>query len=468
MNPKHAHRICSTTPPPSARKPKLNLSTHQIDQLLQPLEKFHKIFTSLFQRKEQRHWSRQYIHGQMLKLERKSIESMASNLEGGNVQAMQQFISDSPWDDTAVIHVHEQEVAKTLGHKDGALIVDGCDFPKQGHNSVGVASQHCGALGKTANCQASVVLVYASDKGHTLVDRRLFMPERWFSPEYADLRKECGVPEDLTPQTKNVLGWSMLAPLLDKEILPFQWILGDEAFGRDTKLLNKIANKGKYYFVEIPCNTLIWQPRAPHEYVSKRVDKLAATLDARHWRRVIVHEGTKGPIIAEIAVLREVFSEQALPAREEWLVVRRQSKTQPLSKWKFYRCNAPKQTSHDKLAELTAWRWPIESAIEECKTELGMDHYEVRSWRGWHHHMTMTMLSHHFLVRTRVELGEDAPALTVSQVRLLLDIVLPKREFNAETILQELQRTQQQNYAAYRSHRKRRLKQKIGQSNLKL
>src|SRR5262245_35504027 len=163
MNPKHAHRICSTTPPPSGRKPKpkLDLSTCQIDELLQPLGEFHEIFISLFQRKEQRHWSRQYMHGQMLKLERKSIESMASHLEGGNVQAMQHFISDSPWDDTAVRRVHQQVVAKTLGHKDGALIVDGCDFPKQGHNSVGVASQHCGALGKTANCQASVLLAYA-------------------------------------------------------------------------------------------------------------------------------------------------------------------------------------------------------------------------------------------------------------------------------------------------------------------
>ncbi|MGH7495459.1 MAG: IS701 family transposase [bacterium] len=464
MNPKHAHRTCSATPPPSGRKPELNLSTRQIDQMLQPLEEFHQIFISLFQRKEQRHWSRQYMLGQMLKLERKSIESMASNLEGGNVQAMQHFISDSPWDDKAVRRVHQQEAAKTLGHAEGALIVDGCDFPKQGHNSVGVASQHCGALSKTANCQASVLLVYASNKGQTLVDGRLFMPERWFSPEHADLRDECGVPEDLTPQTKNVLGWSMLTPLLDKETLPFQWILGDEAFGRDTKLLNKIAGKGKYYFMEIPRNTLIWQQRASRVYMSKRVDELAATLDAHHWRRVIVHEGTKGPIIAEISILRQVFSEKALPAREEWLVVRRSCETQSLSHWKFYRCNAPKQTSHDKLAELTAWRWPIETVIEECKGELGMDHYEVRSWRGWHHHMTMTMLSHHFLVRTRIGLGKDAPALTVSQVRQLLDIVLPKRKFNAETIRQEIQRTQQQNYAAYRSHRKRRLKQKLTNS----
>ncbi|MCK6557969.1 hypothetical protein L6R21_02120, partial [bacterium] len=118
------------------------------------------------------------------------------------------------------------------------------------------------------------------------------------------------------------------------------------------------------------------------------------------------------------------------------------------------------KTARDKLATLTAWRWPIESTIEECKGELGMDHYEVRNWRGWHHHLTMTMLSHHFLVRMRVEMGDEAPALTVSQARHLLQVVLPKRKFEAQMVLEEIQRTQKQNYAAYRSHRKHRRKQK--------
>jgi SRSO17 transposase len=462
MNLKHAQRICRATPPPSGRKPELNLVASDVDQLLPQLDQYHEIFACWFQRQEQRYWSRQYMQGQMLKIERKSIEPMARALEDGDVQAMQNFASASPWQDDVILRVHQHEVAKTLGQEDGVIIVDGCDFPKQGRNSVGVAYQHCGALGKTANCQASVLLAYASEAGHTLIDRRLFMPERWFSPEYSDLRQECGVPEDLVFQTKNELAWPMLAPLLEEEILPFQWILGDEAFGRDTKLLNKIASKNKYYFVEIPRNTLIWRQRAGRTYVSKRVDELALSMQARHWRRVIVHEGTKGPIFAEIAIVREVFSEDAMPAREEWLVIRRQSQTQPLSEWKFYRCNAPRKTSWEKLATLTAWRWPIESAIEECKSELGMDHYEVRNWRGWHHHMTMTLLSHHFLVRCRVELGETAPALTVSQVRQLLNVVLPQRKFDAETTLKEIQRTQRQNYDAYRSHRKRRLNPKTG------
>ena len=117
---------------------------------------------------------------------------------------------------------------------------------------------------------------------------------------------------------------------------------------------------------------------------------------------------------------------------------------------------AKPQTPFQRLARLTAWRWSVGNTIEECKSELGSDHYEVRGWTGWHHHQTMTMLSHHFLVRLRVKLGVDAPALTVSQTRRLLQVVLPKREFDAQSALAEIQRIQRQNCAAYRSHRKRR------------
>ena len=481
MTTTHAQRISRATPPPSGRKPKLNIASRQINGLVKQLEKYHKVFARLFHRPEQRQWALKYMQGQMLDIERKSIEPMARALDDGDVQAMQQFTSASPWDDAAILRVHQQEVATTLGEADGVLIVDGCDFPKQGQNSVGVARQYCGALGKTANCQASVLLAYASERGHTLLDRRLFMPEQWFSDEYAAHRKECGVPHELTFQTKNELSWSMLEPVLDAAIVPCQWIAMDEAFGRDTALLNKIDQKQKYYFAEIPCNTHMWRQRpkvlrpkvnagrgrpathvrlAPEAPAPMRVDELASALAAHHWRRVIVHEGSKGPLEVEIAIVRVVFSEHGLPARHEWLVIRRKSSTQVLAQWKFYRSNAPQKTTWEKLATLTAWRWPIESTIEECKSELGMDHYEVRNWRGWHHHLTMTMLSHHFLVRLRVDMGEAAPALTVSQTRQLLQVVLPKREFDAHTVLAEIQRTQNQNYAAYRSHRKRRRKQK--------
>jgi SRSO17 transposase len=477
MKTNHAQRLAPETPPPSGRKPCLKLSPHQVEGFIDDLKKYHQQFAPLFRRQEQRYWALKYMEGQMLDIERKSIEPMANALEGGNVQAMQQFVSASPWDDKPIIVEHQEGVATTLGHPDGVLIVDGSDFPKQGEHSVGVSRQHCGVLGKTANCQAGVLLAYASEKGHTLLDRRLFLPEKWFGSAFDEMRKTCGVPDDLEFQTKNQLAWSMVEELIERNTLPFQWITMDEAFGRDTKLLNKIALTEKYYFAEIPCDTHAWLQRpqvvippatsrrgrkpsrpklAPGAPSPQRVDQLSVMLDEARWRRVIVHEGTKGPLEVEIAIVPVIFSENGLPARKEWLIIRRKSSKQALANWKFYRSNASENISWEKLACMTAWRWPIESTIEECKGELGMDHYEVRNWRGWHHHMTMTILSHHFLVRLRIKFGEEAPALTVAQTRQLLNAVLPKQIFNAETVLYEIERTQNLNFAAYRSHRKRR------------
>lgn len=420
------------------------------------------------------------MEGQMLELDRKSIEPMARAVEGGNVQAMQQFISAGAWSDAAVIQVHQAQVAETLGQPAGVLIVDGCDFPKQGDDSVGVTRQYCGPLGKIANCQASVVLAYASARGYTFLDRRLYLPQDWFDAAHQERWHKCGIPDEVVFQTKPELGWAMLKPLLTTPVIPFRWIVMDAGFGRDTQLLNQIQAENRLFFAEIPCSTRAWRRRpkvippvarsplgrpptqpqvAPDAPARQRVDQIARQLRGKCWQPFIIHEGSKGPLVAEIAAVRVVMVDEGLPGREEWLVVRRASRQQSPADWKYYRCNAPVDTPLKTLAGLTALRWPVETTIEECKGELGLDQYEVRNWTGWHHHFTMTMLSHLFLVRLRVQLGDDAPALTVSQIRRLLQVVLPQREFDAQAALDELERTLRQNYAAYRSHRKRRLRE---------
>jgi SRSO17 transposase len=457
----------------------MNIAPRQVQGLLADLKVYHGQFADCFQRREQRYWARKYMEGQLLELERKSIEPMACALKGGNVQAMQQFIGVSPWSDEPIIKRHQAEVAHTLGEPDGIVIVDGSDFPKQGAESVGVARQYCGALGKIANCQASVLLAYASTQGHTLLDRRLYLPQQWLDAEHAERREKCGVPAETQFQTKPELAWNMLETVCRDQVVPFQWVAMDAAYGRDLSLLNQIEKQGKFYFAEIDCSTRIWKqwpvvvPPSGHASTGRpatrahvaapvpvpvRVDQLGLSLGFDRWQHVIVHEGSKGPLAVEITARRVVFREAQLPAREEWLVMRRTSKQQLLSDWKFFRCNAPANTPFNTLARLTAWRWSIETTIEECKGELGLDHYEVRGWIGWHHHVTMTMLSHHFLVRVRLRLGHDAPALTVAQARRLLQVVLPKREFDAQAALAEIERIQKQNHAAYRSHRKRRLR----------
>jgi len=418
----------------------------------------------------------------VLDLERKSIEPMAVAVAGGNIQAMQQFISQGTWSDAAVLAIHRRAVAETLGQPDGVITrsVDGCDFPKQGQDSVGVAPQYCGPLGKLANCQASVVLAFASELGATLLDRRLYLPKAWFAEDHRARWEKCGIPESVTFQTKPELGAEMIAAVVAEGVVPFRWITMDEGHGAAGYLLDQIDRENKLFFAEIPRDKQAWQRRpkvvppakpgptgrpptrthlAPDAPPAQRVDALAVQLRPADWQRFIIHEGTKGPLEVEIAMKRVVMADEELPGREEWLVLRRAIGA-PLKHWKFYRSNAPADTPLTTLARMTAWRWPVETVIEECKGELGLDHYEVRGWIGWHHHTTMTLLAHHFLVRLRVNRGIEAPALTVAQVRKLLQVVLPKRDFNAQEALAQLARIQQQNYAAYRSPKKRRWRER--------
>lgn len=464
----------------------MNIAPRQVAGLLEELDRYQQSFSGLFRRKEQRQWAGKYMEGQMLDLERKSIEPMAQALDGGNVQAMQQFISEGAWSDAEVLAQHQRLVAETLGRPEGVLILDGCDFPKQGQDSVGVARQYCGALGKIANCQASVVLVYASERGATLLDRRLYLPEVWFGEDQRHRWQRCGIPEDIPFQTRPELGGAMIEAVCQDGVVPFRWVAMDEGYGKSPHLLTRIQAQNKWFFAEIPRVTRGWRRRPQvilpaaspmgrpptrlrlrsGEPASQRVDQLAAALPPRAWQAFIIHEGSKGPLAVEVAAVRVVMAEDDLPGREEWLVVRRTSRRQPLAQWKFYRSNAPATTAQTTLARMTAWRWPVETVIEECKGELGFDHYEVRGWRGWHHHTTLTMLSHHFLVRLRVEMGADAPALTVSQARRLVQVVLPKREFDAQAVLDEIERMQRQNHAAYRSHRKRRRRELRAKSSL--
>ena len=469
-------RIGRAVPPPSGRAPVMNISPRDVAGLGDELDQYHGCFASGFKRCEQRYWALKYSQGQMLDLERKSIEPMAVAVAGGNIQAMQQFISQGAWSDDEVLTIHRRAVTETLGRPDGVLILDGCDFPKQGQDSVGVAPQYCGPLGKLANCQASVVLAYASELGATLLDRRLYLPKAWFAADHRARWEKCGIPDSVTFKTKPELGAEMLRAVMAEGVVPFRWVTMDEGYGAAGYLLDLIDRENKLFFAEIPRDKQAWLHRptivppaapgatgrpptlthlAPDAPAAQRVDALAVQLQPAAWQRFIIHEGSKGPIQVEIAIQRVVMANEDLPGRDEWLVLRR-ALGAPLKDWKFYRSNAPAVISPKTLAGMTAWRWPVETVIEESKGELGLDHYEVRGWVGWHHHTTMTLLAHHFLVRLRVNRGIVAPALTVSQVRKLLQVVLPKREFNAQEALDELARIQRQNYGAYRSHRKRR------------
>jgi SRSO17 transposase len=408
----------------------LSFSESELRAVLQEVHDYHAIFAPLYARREQREWGEFYLQGLVSpEIERKSIEPMVLAMQGADpnaVRAVQQFIGAGGWDDGPLLEQHRREVQTTLGEEDGLVTLDGSDFPKQGKESVGTKRQHCGQLGKTANCQAGVFLGYVSRKGYTLLDRRLYLPKEWVtSPEYKARREKCGIPEGIRFQTKNELAAEMVESLMAEGVLSCRWLACDEAFGCDTRLLDRVAATGLWYFAEVPENTRVWTQRpltevAPwggrgrkpkrrvvcEEQPSPRpASEIARSLPPASWSRHSIKEGSKGPIFADFAALRVVAVRDGLPGPEVWLVLRRNLETAEV---KYYLSHAPAETPLSELVRISGLRWPIETCFEEGKQHLGMGHYEVRSWAGWHHHMTLCILAHHLVVRVQLKLKKNA------------------------------------------------------------
>lgn len=355
----------------------------------------------------------------LLAIPRTSIAPMVLHLHGADrnaVRAVQQFVSESAWDDRPILQQLWRDVAADLGDAEGVLAVDGGDFPKQGKESVGVKRQSCGELGKTANCQAGVVLAYASVHGSTLLDRRLYLPQDWFGEVSAERRAACGVPDDVTFTATPMLALAMIQDVVAAGVLPCPWVAGDEAFGDCPALLDGIAALGTWYVAEVTHTTRGWRARpatavpawsgrgrpptqvqaAPDAAPALTVADLVAELAPTAWRRHTIQEGRQGPMAADVAFGRVVAVREGLPGPDVWLALRRSVTDGAVN---AYRSNAPADIAVVRLVRVSGMRWPIETCVNVGKQALGMGDDDVRSWRGRHHHMTLTLLAMGFLVR---------------------------------------------------------------------
>jgi len=421
-------------PPASGRIPSPKLPAHTVEASAEALLAFHCRFEACFRRREQRQWSLFYLCGQLSNLDRKTIEAMVLNLRGAEangVRDLERFMSEGRWDQPGMIQLQQVVAAEWLGEATGVVIADGSGFPKQGDQSVGVAYQYCGHLGKVANCQQGVFLVYAGARGHAFLDAQLYLPEEWFTQAYQARWQACRIPVEQPFRTEPQVALDMIAQLVQRAVVPFRWVAADETYGKSPVFLDGIERLGKWFLGEVPTDTRVWlrtpaieppgqgllgrprtRPRVARTAAAAReVRDLAADVPKEHWKRATIKEGSKGPLVAEFAFLRATTLRDSLPGPRVWVIFRRTLGSAP--ELKVYFSNAPTTCPRSEFIRVSGMRWPVETALKDGKGEVGMDHYETRTWLAWHRHMAHTALAHLFLVglclRWQKKSGLDHP-----------------------------------------------------------
>jgi len=254
----------------------------------------------------------------------------------------------------------------------------------------------------------------------------LYLPAEWFDEMHRAYWPQIGLPSETTLHTEPALALEMITELVKRSQLPFAWITADEHFGQIPGFLDGVAALGKWYFAEVPTTTRIWlrtpaicrpgpgplgqprpQPRvAPNAPGPVAVRDWLRDLPVGRWHRYTIKEGSRGPMVAAFAFERVTLVRDRLPGPRVWLIVRRSLGLQ--AEVKYYLSNAPANCAPVDLERLSGWRWRIETVLEEAKGEVGLDHYETRTWSGWHHHVAQTALAHLFLVRLQTLLKKSA------------------------------------------------------------
>jgi SRSO17 transposase len=374
--------------------------------------------------KQQGEHAQTYIGGLLSDLERKNAESIAYRYDQPR-EGLQHFVGTAPWDHLPLLQLLVTQVEEQLGQPDGVLVLDPSAFPKKGTASVGVARQWCGRLGKVENCQVGIYLGYVSRSEHALVDFRLYLPREWTND-----RKRCfraGIPkESMRFRTRHELALEMLTQTGKQ--LSHSWVAGDDEMGRSSWFRSQLRHAGERYLLAVPANTTIRDLEGEVPVGSgcgqartrpfEQVQVWAKALPACVWLRLEVRPGEKGPLVVEIVSCRVLArTETKTIGPEELLVVIRSLQEDGSWKYDYYLSNASWQTELAELARVAKAEHRIEECLQRGKSEAGLADYEVRTWAGWHHHQTLSLLACWFLVRETLLGKQWAPAITVPQVR---------------------------------------------------
>ena len=378
------------------------------------ISRFLSRYLPLFYRLEHREHAAAFVRGLLSGLPRKSIEPVANQADIPR-KNLQLFVGSGAWDDEEVMAELRRHVRAELADDDGVIVIDPSAFPKKGSHSCGVARQWCGRLGKKDNCQIGVFLAYVTAEGNAPLDRRLYLPEQW--ADDLDRRKECHVPDTVVYRNR----WQIAHDLLRRSAsdVPHRWVVGDDEFGRASLFRAQLRADGEQYVLDVPCNTTVRDlngRRPPRKKGCKspkrqipfvRVDTWARKLPAHRWTRLTVRDGAKGPLEVE-AVTTQVRArlERRIGPEERLLVMRTVG---PKPDWTYSLSNASADEPLEEVVRARSCRHRIEEILQQGKGEVGLADYEVRSWVGWHHHITLALLALWFLVLECRRLGGKNP-----------------------------------------------------------
>ena len=370
------------------------------------LDAFLEPFIESMARQEQYDHASTYVKGLLSDLEQKNVESIAYRF-GQERLGLQKFIGISDWDDELLRMVLAEQVGQQLGEQEGIISFDPSGFKKSGKNSVGTKRQWLGRFGKVDNGQVAVYLGYVSSKEHALVDTRLYLPKEWADDKKR--RKQAGVPEEIRYKTRHQLSLQMLDE--KGSLLPHSWITGDDEMGRPYWFRRALDKRNEQYLLAIPSNTLIRdmdaEPPAykgvgqPPKRPWQHVDKWIKSLHENEWTTIDVRDGAKGPLEVQIVKRRVAArTNQRRQAPQETLVVTRYRNRDEKSATEtdYHLSNAPYDTTLEEFARVAKGHHRIEECFQRAKGEAGLADYQVRNWRGWHHHQTLCLIGCWFLV----------------------------------------------------------------------
>lgn len=369
-----------------------------VDVAAAELDRLHERIAGRFGRSEPRARVREYVSGLVAGLERKNGWTLAERAGEVSPDGMQRLLRHADWDTREVRDDVRDYVIENLGGPDGVLIADETGFLKKGIRSAGVQRQYSGTAGRTENCQIGVFLAYACARGHALIDRELYIPASWTADR--DRCRAAGIPDDVEFATKPQLAQAMLARALGAGV-PFAWFTADEVYGQAPYLRGWLEERDVFYVMAVKRRDAFPGPAGP-----QRADELVAAMPARSWQRLAVGAGAHGP--REYHWARIPLQAGAKASRGHWLLARR-SLRDP-NEIAYYTCYGPRRSTVADLAWIAGSRWHVEECFQQAKNEAGLDHYQVRSWRAWHAHITLSMLALAWLAVSRAKAAKGEPA----------------------------------------------------------